>query len=47
MVARARFPRHHQSTAIEETAHRFGGLTATTARANITEPEKNYGLNTK
>ena len=33
--------------AIEETAHRFGGLTATYwLGRNITEPEKNYGLNT-
>jgi hypothetical protein len=33
--------------AIEETTHRFGGLTATYwLGRNITEPEKNYGLNT-
>ncbi len=33
--------------AIEETAHRFGGLIATYwLGRNITEPEKNYGLNT-
>jgi hypothetical protein len=33
--------------AIEETAHRFGGLTAAGwVGRNITEPEKNYGLNT-
>jgi hypothetical protein len=33
--------------AIEETTHRFGGLAATYwFGRNITEPEKNYGLNT-
>ena len=33
--------------AIEETTHRFGGLTATYwLGRNITEPEKNYGVNT-
>ena len=31
--------------AIEETAHRFGGLTAADwLGRNMTEPEKNYGL---